>query len=248
MLLYKNNLYEWLKSRAREFHPVVPFDASKEKLIHFDFTESNKALIKIDLSDTKKFCQYINDLLQNANAKFGIGGYNELRNLYSRSSLFDNDLNNNFLPIEEPRRLHLGIDIWGDAGTPIFAPLDGIVHSFAFNNNFGDYGATIILQHQLESVRFFTLYGHLSLADLQNIKEGDDIKGGQTFAHFGEAEENGHWPPHLHFQVIEDMENYEGDYPGVCKFSEREKYLANCPDPDLILNLNQFEFSKDSID
>src|ERR1019366_8171118 len=79
----------------------------------------------------------------------------------------------------------IGVDIWGKEGTEIFAPLDGIVHSFAFNNNLGDYGATIILSHQLEAVSFFTLYGHLSYADLQNIHEGDHIKHGQQFAHFG---------------------------------------------------------------
>lgn len=242
MLLYKNNLYEWLKSKAREFHPIVPFNPAKEKLIQFDFTESNEALKKIDLSNTEKFCEYINDLLQNANAKFGIGGYNELRNLYSRSSLFDNKVSDHMSVTEEPRRLHLGVDIWGKVATPIFAPLDGTVHSFAFNNNFGDYGATIILHHQLKDVNFFTLYGHLSLTDLQNLKEGDDIASGQLFAHFGKPGENGNWPPHLHFQVIEDMQNNKGDYPGVCKFSEREKYLANCPDPDLILNMNRFRF------
>jgi hypothetical protein len=36
------------------------------------------------------------------------------------------------------------------------------------------------------------------------------------------------------------MGTKEGDYPGVCKYSEREKWLRNSPDPDLILNLNQF--------
>ena len=238
------NLTALLKKYARQFHLVVQFNPAKEKLIQFDFTESNKTLKQIDLSNTEKFCKFINDLLQNSNAKFGAGGYNELRILYSRSPLFDNNINKENTEIEEPRRLHLGIDIWGKAGTQIFAPLDGIIHSFAFNDNFGDYGATIILQHQLESLIFFTLYGHLSLADLQNIKEGDCIKSGQHFAHFGKPEENGHWPPHLHFQVIEVIGNYKGDYPGVCKFSEREKYLSNCPDPDLILNMNQFQFPK----
>ena len=240
MPIREHNLVELLKKFSEQFHPVVPFNPAKEKLILFDFTENNAALKEIDLSDTEKFCDFINGLLQKANAKFGAGGYNELRNLYSRSPLFDNKADN-FSATEEPRRLHLGIDIWRAAGTPIFAPLDGPVHSFAFNNNFGDYGATIILQHESKEVNFFTLYGHLSLPDLQNIKEGDFIKGGQLFAHFGEPAENGHWPPHLHFQVIEDLENYKGDYPGVCKLSEREKYLANCPDPDFILNMNRFQ-------
>jgi hypothetical protein len=52
--------------------------------------------------------------------------------------------------------------------------------------------------------------------------------------------ENGNWPSHLHVQLIIDMEGWEGDYPGVCKFSEKERWLANCPDPDLMLNLNKY--------
>ncbi|MFX8308891.1 hypothetical protein ABTL21_19960, partial [Acinetobacter baumannii] len=70
-----------------------------------------------------------------------------------------------------------------------------------------------------------TLYGHLALQDLTGIEEGDKIEVGQSFAHFGDLLENGHWPPHLHFQVIMDMEQMKGDYPGVCKQSEAEKYL-----------------------
>jgi hypothetical protein len=36
------------------------------------------------------------------------------------------------------------------------------------------------------------------------------------------------------------MEDWKGDYPGVCKFSEREKWLQNSPDPDLILQFNKY--------
>lgn len=232
----EDNLLKKLEKYQSSFHPVLSFNSLKEKLIRFDFTEDNKELQKINFSDTNIFCQYIDETLNNKNAAFGIGGYNELRVLYSRSTLF-NDENS---AEDEPRRLHLGTDIWGKAGTEIFAPLDGIIHSFAFNDNFGDYGATIILQHQLEDVSFYTLHGHLSLADLQHIKPGDFRKRGQLFAHFGSVKDNGHWPPHLHFQVINDIGNCKGDYPGVCKFSERENYLINCPDPDLILNMNRF--------
>src|SRR5665647_746869 len=177
----QTTLFERLKMNSKHFHPVVQFNPAKEKLIQFDFTEKNIALQKINLADTEMFCKYINDLLQNAQSKFGIGGYNELRTLYSRSTLFNNDKDQNSVE-EEPRRLHLGIDIWGNEGTEIFAPMKGTVHSFAFNDNFGDYGATIILKHQLEDISFYTLYGHLSLADLQNIKKGDCISRGQQFA------------------------------------------------------------------
>src|SRR5690349_12009347 len=79
------------------------------------------------------------------------------------------------------------------------APLDAIVHSFAFNNQQGDYGATIILTHKIEEISFFTLYGHLSLSSIKNIQEGQRIEKGDVFAEFGIPIENGHWPPHLHF-------------------------------------------------
>jgi peptidoglycan LD-endopeptidase LytH len=235
--LDSNNLHEWLKSNRNHFYPVVQFDDAIEKLVHVDFSSNNQVLKKVDFTNTEALCRYTNELLQNA--KFGIGGYNELRSVYSRSPLFNNDINKNEAD-DEPRRLHIGVDISGKEGTGIFAPFDGTIHSFANNNNFGDYGPTIILSHQFDAISFYTLYGHLSLADLENINRRDVIKKGQKFAHFGSIEENGHWPPHLHFQVIHDIENYQGDYPGVCKFSERDKYLLNCPDPDLILNLMQY--------
>lgn len=222
-----------LRKYQTTFHPVVPFNANTDKLLQLDFTGSNKTLTEEIFSDTNKFSTYINDKLKQANAKYGIGGYNEHRTVYSRSKHFGS---NN----EEPRRLHLGIDIWGEAGTLVFTPLGGMVHSFAFNNNYGDYGATIILLHQLDGIAFYTLYGHVSLKDISGITEGSYVSIGQQIAHFGLQHENGQWPPHLHFQVIADMEFKKGDYAGVCKYSDREKYLNNCPDPDTILQMIRY--------
>jgi peptidoglycan LD-endopeptidase LytH len=215
-----------IKNRA-DFHPVVDFDPETEKLFAFDFTDNNKVLGASEIADTLLFTDYINRTLKTNDAKFGIGGYKENRNLYKRSNLFAG---------EEARSLHLGVDIWGPAGTPVYAALGGMVHSFAYNDSFGDYGATIILLHQLETIAFHTLYGHLSLADISTLSEGTYINRGQVIGHFGEPSENGNWPPHLHFQIIQELYT-DGDYPGVCKLSESEMYLSNCPNPDLILNL-----------
>lgn len=137
----------------------------------------------------------------------------------------------------EPRRFHLGVDIWGPAGTKVMAPLNGIVHSFAFNNNDSDYGATIILTHHLDGIGFHTLYGHLSLNSLKNLHEGQLVSKGEVIGEFGMRFENGNWPPHLHFQLIADMQGWRGDYPGVCRFSERMQWLAGCPDPNIILQM-----------
>ena len=225
---------ESLKRHAAEFHKVVPFDAANDKLLLMDFTANNQSLTKNIIENTSAFSDYVRNKISSTGCKYGIGGYAENRSVYSRSSTFDDAAGG------EPRRLHIGIDIWGTAGTPVFAPLGGMVHSFAFNNAFADYGATIILLHQLDGLPFYTLYGHLSFNDIQNLQEGKYMSRGQQFAHFGEPHENGEWPPHLHFQVIKDMQFKKGDYSGVCKNSEKEKYLNNCPDPDLILQMMKY--------
>lgn len=223
-----------LQKNQQSFHSVVDFDPAKDRLTALDFTAQQEGLTPEILGDTDQFTSYINEQLQEKNALYGIGGYGEHRTVYARSKVFDG------IGTEEPRRLHLGTDIWGRPYTHITAPLDGIVHSFGFNNDFGDYGATIILSHFLDGHTFHTLYGHLSLNDLKNLEEGQTISRGEVFAEFGLPFENGHWPPHLHFQVIIDLQGWNGDYPGVCRFSEKDQYMQNCPDPDLILQLNQY--------
>ncbi len=234
-----------LQKNKHNFHKVVDFNPAKEILFPFDFTSANKEITLPDISDTGKFSKYINQKLSNANAAYGIGGYKENRVLYTRSELFNTSVSK-VSPLvgdvegANDRSIHLGVDIWGPTGTKVYLPLGGMVHSFAFNDNFGDYGATIIMQHQLDTISFHTLYGHVSLADLAQLHQGKYISRGEVIAHFGEPSENGNWPPHLHFQVIGDMNLKEGDYPGVCTVKESEAYLRNCPDADLVLNMMQY--------
>lgn len=217
-----------IKSIPSSIKKVVDFDLTRDKLLALDFTASNTELTDEILNNTDLFSAWVNEKLVASGAKYGIGGYNEHRTIYSRSAHFNT--------LEEPRRLHLGVDIWAPALTPIYNFYDANVHSFANNNNFGDYGATIILTYNINGYIFNALYGHLSLASLDGLEVGKFIPAESCFATLGVKEENGFWPPHLHFQIIENMEGMTGDYPGVCKYSEHEKYLANCPDPNLILN------------
>ena len=218
-----------LHTHKPDFHPVIKLKDAKDKIHPFNFTVTNTDITEELIADTGNFSKYINRQLQDAKAVYGIGGYNEDRVLYKRSKLFGG---------EEARSLHLGVDIWGPEGTPVYAPLGGMIHSYAYNNNFGDYGATIILQHNLDTTNFYTLYGHLSLADLSEMRSGKFITRGEVIGHFGPPEENGNWPPHLHFQIIQDIGFYEGDYPGVCSPSTAAKYLQNSPDPNLMLNFD----------
>ncbi len=221
---------DYFLERPAGIHPVVDFEKGIDRLLPFDFTSENRSLSADTISETSLFTGWVEQELKANRCRYGIGGYNEHRTLYARSSHFDSG--------EEPRRLHLGTDIWGPAGTRVYCPLDGRVHSFRFNNTFGDYGATIILEHDVAGSKLHTLYGHLDLESISDLEEGRFISKGELLARFGPAEENGNWPPHLHFQLILDMEGNRGDYPGVCRFSERERYLENCPDPSIILHRN----------
>lgn len=225
-----NKLQHFLNSPLNKIGKVVDFNPTTDSLLPLDFTANNTAITPEILNDVNLFSLWVEEHLANNNAKYGIGGYNEHRTIYSLSNHFDAE--------GEPRRLHLGIDIWAPTETPIYNFYDATVHSFAFNDNHGDYGATIILQYQLADLILFALYGHLSLASLGGLQEGQFIPAGKQFATFGIAAENGHWPPHLHFQLMFDMQGMKGDYPGVCQFSMRADFLSNCPDPALILKHN----------
>ncbi len=206
---------------------VVDFDIATDHLYPFDFTNNNKELIPAILNDTDLFTDWVEEKLALSKSIYGIGGYNEHRTIYARSLHFDGE--------EEPRRLHLGVDIWGKSGTAVYSFLPATVHSFKFNDEFGDYGATMILKYDLDGFIIHALYGHLNLASLNGLQIGESIAAGQQFAAFGIPEENGHWPPHLHFQLILAMNDYNGDYPGVCQFSQRSSFLENSPNPAAIL-------------
>jgi len=214
---------------------VVPFDLNNERTVIFDFSENNEELREIDFTDTTAFGRYVDQRLQRNNTTVGLGGYNENRVLYCRSALFSGQEG------QEPRTVHLGIDIWAPAGTPVFAPLPGKIHSFRDNNQFGDYGPTIILEHEIDGVTFYTLYGHLRRSSLARLRKGMSIAQGAAIAELGSEEENGSWPPHVHFQIITDMQGREGDFPGVATMSQREEFLELCPDPNLILQVGRLE-------
>ena len=158
------------------------------------------------------------------------GGYGEDRAIYTQSL---------FAPEgEEPRTIHLGVDIFAPAGAEVYTPLSGRVHSSRINDNPGDYGPTIILEHTpVPGLTFHTLYGHLDRDSLKGLKPGTAFMAGEKFAELGTKRENGGWTPHLHFQILLAIGSAKGDYPGVCKRSEREHWLSICPDPAPLLGL-----------
>ena len=191
---------------------------------------ANQDFSEQKIENSSSFEAYIEFYLLKNKAKVLYGGYSEKRNLYQRSDIF-NDLET------EERNIHIGLDLWIKAGTTVLAALDGKVHSFNFNTGLGNYGPTIILEHTIEGHIFHTLYGHLSIESIEEIEIGDVFKKGQKIATLGDAGVNGDYAPHLHFQIIIDIQENFGDYPGVCSQNNFDYYLENCPDPNLLLKI-----------
>lgn len=205
------------------------FDLNQQRCLKLNLSSSNPLLTGFDPGDTARFSHWIEQQLLIGQADYAAGGYGEDRQLYQMSNLFSGD--------EEARTLHLGIDLWTRAGTPVHAALGGRVHSTANNDTFGDYGPTIILEHQIEGVQFHTLYGHLSRHSLERMTVGHVIQTGARIGWLGDMHENVGWPAHLHFQVICNIGDWRGDYPGVCRPSDKSQWLEKCPNPNLLLRI-----------
>jgi murein DD-endopeptidase MepM/ murein hydrolase activator NlpD len=173
---------------------------------------------------------YIKDYCEANQAKVAYGGYNEIRSLYERSQIFQEKKT-------AERNIHIGLDLWLQAGSEVFAPVEGYIHSFKNNKAAGDYGPTIIIEHHSKTQTWYTLYGHLSLESLKGLKIGKYIEKGKSFATLGKSDVNGNYAPHLHFQIIKNIINHSGDYPGVCAKVDLPYYLENCPDPKILLGL-----------
>ncbi len=229
--MISNDFKRFIENLSQGFTPVVSSKFYKDDYVSIDLSEVNSDLDNIDVSSSKAFEAYIKQYLLKNDTLVAWGGYNEMRGIYRRSTHFNQQ------DPETERNIHLGIDVWCDAGTEILSPLDGKIHSFKNNDNYGDYGPTIILEHTASDIKFYTLYGHLSTASLFDLEPGQNIVKGQVIATLGDAQVNGDYAPHLHFQIIRDMQGNVGDYPGVSNKNDLTFYLENCPDPNLLLKI-----------
>lgn len=208
-----------IQKHAGSFAPMFDPALSAANTVYMELSTANQGLADLDDSamDAAVF-----EGIASAGAIAGVGGYLENRSVYAATELFQGDTE---------RCIHIGVDVFMPAGTPLYAPLDGVVHSFANRQVEGDYGPVIILAHELDGIEFHTLYGHLSEASLEALRVGIAFGRGARIAAIGPRPVNGDWTPHLHFQLIRDMQGNHGDYPGVVRPDDLPFYRVNCPDP-----------------
>jgi len=185
---------------------------------------------------------------------WGIGKYDENRDggMY-KSDLFD-DLDNTIDGYGGRRTVHLGMDLGGPAGTPVYAFCDGIVHSVGYNPGLGDYGYVIVVEHfwgeggdgndRDHQKRCWALYGHLDETTLtrtkqgqtSNVKPGDSVRKGELLGRMGDISENGGWiKSHLHFQLSMKPPDQPHDMPGASSVADRVEALQQYIDPRYVL-------------
>jgi peptidoglycan LD-endopeptidase LytH len=159
--------------------------------------------------------------------EYSVGKYNEKRPGMYVTDLFTAE-------VEAPRDIHVGIDIGAPAGTPVRAFYDGVIYMAGINPAEGDYGGTVITEHDLGGRKIWALHGHLSHSSVAGKKPGQPVKKGDVIAWLGVKAENGGWNPHLHFQLSWEKPE-KCDLPGAVNQRDLARALEIYPDPQNVL-------------
>jgi 4-aminobutyrate aminotransferase-like enzyme/Ser/Thr protein kinase RdoA (MazF antagonist) len=222
----------WMEAHRSEMGPVVAPDL--DDVLVLDLSPASPEIDDLDdVLDVPSFSARVFRRMEEAGAAVGVGRYGEPRLWYASAGYVGGGGD-----FPERRTVHTAIDLFLEAGSPVLAPLAGRVHSFRNNRTRLDYGPTIVLEHAPENgPTFYTLYGHLSEDSLDPLEVGQPIERGQEIARLGDFPSNGDWPPHLHFQLITDFLDREGEFPGVALPSQERVWLSLSPDPGLMLDL-----------
>jgi len=134
----------WLRQNSVNFGPIVDDDLRTANLSVLDLSVGSLLLGSDgDGADLAAVTEKIFRQIKAADVAVGIGRYNEARLVYT-SEQFKTRTEE----MAEHRTVHLGIDLYKSSGAPVYAPLDGKVHSLANNTAPLDYGPTVILEHR----------------------------------------------------------------------------------------------------
>jgi 4-aminobutyrate aminotransferase-like enzyme/Ser/Thr protein kinase RdoA (MazF antagonist) len=232
--------HAWLDAHAKTLAPVTRISPARMK----------KHVLKLDGSDATLSEQVRDQDWTRADQtrsrykamhpfELGIGLWHERRNVY-HGEMFRSKL------IEDRMRdLHLGIDLFLEAGTALYAPLDGVVVSCGYGSGTLDYGGVLLLQHDpAPGVQFWTLWGHLDPQSIARWKPGARIKRGEAIAALGNRASNGGWEPHLHIQLSTIAYEQAADMPGVGEVEFAPIWAELFPDPTQFIGLPAETFAR----
>ncbi len=210
-----------------KFKNIIDPQYTAQDYFPIDLSVNNPFWDTNDVSDIATMDKFLKEERNKTGKFIAHGGYKEQRALYRKSARFQDG---------NVRDVHMGIDLWAPAGTSVHAVMDGSIHSFADNDDAGNYGPTLILEHDYEGKKLYSLYGHLSKSDMQGWEIGVRFRESEQIATLGTPQENGGYSPHLHFQVMTDMQGNQGDFLGVLAEADLASYS------EIILDPNPFIF------
>jgi 4-aminobutyrate aminotransferase-like enzyme/Ser/Thr protein kinase RdoA (MazF antagonist)/murein DD-endopeptidase MepM/ murein hydrolase activator NlpD len=237
LLSFSNPVTTWLKSHMDHFASLLDFELRPGAVAVIDLNVSSPLLSSDPIQNDESYLTpRILQAIREAGATVGIGRYNEARYVTPAFATGDQVTN-------EYCNIHLGMDLFVPANTPVYAPLDGDVFAFVDHAASQEHGPVIVLEHKnAEHPTFYTLYSHLSRESLGGLTVGQNIAKGQRLATVGTSGANGGLTPHLHFQIVTDLLDLRCAFPGVARPSQRDVWLSLCPDPNLILGIPESKF------
>ncbi len=217
----------------KNFYPIMR-DLENSEIVILDFNQISEELP--DFKSIKKFfeeCKKIginpkspenrqkfnNIFLEKIGKKYLIGRYGEDRIEMLRGTNIE----------KEGRTIHLGIDIFSKNQDSVYCPYEGEIIRTGFESGSSSFGHYIIIKHNITNQIIYTFYGHLS----DKLPKLGKIIAGAVIAKLGDANENGGWSRHLHFQLMTQLlEKTPIGYSTKKDFEENKKLY---PDPCIIL-------------
>lgn len=236
----QNQFDTWAKNKRFELSELFP-TINRSEIQYLDLSVSSKWIgHQQEFNDLDLFQFKINKLQRNHPDRTIAGGYLEPRVIYTSDAYYKRG---NYG--KEHRTIHLGVDFWLPAQTPVHALFDGEVVTAVNDAGDKEYGGLIILKHTTETITFYTLYGHNTVDSVLKHKVGDVIKKGEKISELGHYPENGNWAPHLHFQIMLSMLDYNIDFPGVAYFRQINVWKSLCPDPNVLFKMQNLQPRQD---
>ena len=226
-------VHRWLAQNVKSVAPVLrPHPARQTKHL-IDFANAGAPVAAASAAgDQAAATKAYADLVAAHDFTLGIGPWGERRIVYS-APFFASKL------LEGVRRdVHLGLDLFAPAETPLYAPVAGDVVVATIRPDAQDYGGLIVLRHEPEpGIVFHTLWGHLSHGSVRSRRVGEHIAAGGEVARLGAEAENGGWLPHLHLQIVLGNHADISDVPGVGEEPLRPLWRDLFPDPAALAGL-----------
>ena len=101
----KDEFTALIKECTSGFTPVLDSSYKKKDFVHIDLSGTNKDLNEIKIPSATEYKKYIDKYVASKKTKVAYWGYNERRNLYQQSVIFNDDSK------PSTRESHIGMDL-----------------------------------------------------------------------------------------------------------------------------------------